>query len=144
MDESSIRKMLKRLGLRREGQQEPRLPGVAEDGSEAGTTEKPSVDISITPSEKVNDTAEPLGVENPEEVPPRGQLTTVPVGPSIDYDPLNRIGDRTMARLGLLEDAVPLFAEAVTSSLRSILTLSHIQQNCTRQIKISGRHMEDL
>jgi transposase len=112
MDESSIRKMLKRLGLRREGQQEPRLPGVAQDESEAGTTEKPSVDISITLSEKVNDTAEPLGVENPEEVPPRGQLTTVPVGPSIDHDPLNRIGDRTMARLGLLEDAVPLFAEA--------------------------------
>jgi transposase len=112
MDESSIRKMLKRLGLRREGRQEQRLPGVAEDGSEAGTAETPSVDISITPSQKRNDTTEPFVVENREEVPSPGQLATVPVGPSIDHDPLNRIGDRTMARLGLLEDAVPLFAEA--------------------------------
>ena len=60
MDESSIRKMLKRLGLRREGQQEQRLPGVEKDGSEAGVDEKPSVDISITSCEKVNDTTEPL------------------------------------------------------------------------------------
>ena len=30
--------------------------------------------------------------------------------PSVDVDPLNRQGDRLMARLGLLEDAAPMFA----------------------------------
>ena len=33
-------------------------------------------------------------------------------GPTIDQDPLNRSGDRALARLGFLEDAVPLFADA--------------------------------
>jgi len=38
-------------------------------------------------------------------VPPAGAF-------SIDRDPHDRSGDRAMARLGLLEDAVPLFADA--------------------------------
>jgi transposase len=112
MDESSIRKILKRLGLRRDPQQEQRLLGVQEDGSEGGTTEKPPVAINITPSEEGNEINEPAVAEHREKAPSTAQLAMVAVGPSIDHDPLNRIGDRAMARLGLLEDAVPLFAEA--------------------------------
>jgi transposase len=112
MDESSIRKMLQRLGLRREPRQEPRLPAVEKEESESAVTEKSSVENSIASCGKGNDIAETLAVENREGVAPASPLTTVAVGPSIDHDPLNRTGDRTMARLGLLEDAVPLFAEA--------------------------------
>ena len=112
MDESSIRKMLQRLGLRREPRQEPRLPGVEKEESKPAVTEKSSVENSIAPCGKGNDITETLAAENREGVAPASPLSTVAVGPSIDHDPLNRIGDRTMARLGLLEDAVPLFAEA--------------------------------
>jgi transposase len=112
MDESSIRKMLQRLGLRREPRQEPRLPAVEKEESESAVTEKSSVENSIASCGKGNAIAETLAVENREGVAPASPLTTVAVGPSIDHDPLNRTGDRTMARLGLLEDAVPLFAEA--------------------------------
>ncbi len=40
------------------------------------------------------------------------EVSGQPPGPTIDHDPLNRSGDRALARLGLLEDAVPLFADA--------------------------------
>ncbi|MCH2516377.1 MAG: helix-turn-helix domain-containing protein [Dehalococcoidia bacterium] len=40
------------------------------------------------------------------------QISAMPVGPSIDQNPLDRWGDRAMARLGLLDDARPLFADA--------------------------------
>ena len=112
MDESSIRKMLQRLGLRRQPRLQPRLPGVQEENSEEAAAECRSVDRNRESCEKGNDISEPLAVENREEVEPASPLPTVAVGPSIDGDPLNRSGDRAMARLGLLEDAVPLFAEA--------------------------------
>jgi transposase len=113
MDESGIRKMLRRLGLRREQPQEQQLLGVEEGESEATAAEELlSLETSVVPSGNGNDIPEALGEETLVEVAPAGQLVTVPVGPSIDHDPLNRSGDRVMARLGLLEDAVPLFAEA--------------------------------
>jgi len=129
MDESSVRRMLKRLGLRRETEQEQRLLDVEEETPEREGEEKPSVDITVTPSEDIaitpsedgKGTTEAVVLEHSEDVPITGQLETVAVGPSIDHDPLNRIGDRAMARLGLLEDAVPLFAEAETLPRAGVL-----------------------
>ena len=120
MDEASIRRLLKRLGLRREPKEQQRSLDVEEGTSKGKITEQPSVDVTVSPSEDValpasedgKDAAEAILLEDSEEVPAAGQLETLPVGATIDRDPLNRVGDRAMARLGLLDDAVPLFADA--------------------------------
>lgn len=54
---------------------------------------------------------EPSHTEQQEEI--AAPATAVSAGcTSVDLDPLNRVGDRLMARLGLLNDATPLFASS--------------------------------
>ena len=115
MDESSIRAMLKRLNLRRDPDREQRSLEIPHEVAEEEIAENSSVDMGIVASENENDitdgtTAEP----HLEEIPSKteGVTALAPVATSIDRDPLNRFGDRAMARVGLLDDAVPLFAEA--------------------------------
>jgi len=120
VDESTIRRLLKRLGLCRETNEEQRRLNVEGESSQATATEEapadvseaPSEDVAITTSEDGKDTAERPALEDSVEGPVRGELDRLPACPSMDHDPLNRAGDRAMARLGLLEDAVPLFADA--------------------------------
>jgi prepilin-type processing-associated H-X9-DG protein len=107
--ESTIRRTLKRLGLRRtpEHRQQP-LPVVVDDRQEgtldeaAGVGDRgPAAEAEPSPKQAVEASQEP-----PSEVAPlSGSLT-------IDHDPRDRSGDRALARLGLLEDAVPRFADA--------------------------------
>lgn len=54
-------------------------------------------------------TAEAL---DPSEATPLAETVGRETARTMDSDPLNREGDRLMARLGLLEDAAPLFADA--------------------------------
>jgi len=62
-------------------------------------------------------------VATPEAQPQRGRPVEASIeapsegspllgAPTIDHDPRHRSGDRALARLGLLEDALPLFADA--------------------------------
>lgn len=55
---------------------------------------------------------EPANESDPAD-DPSGEPLAQTASPSTDGDPLNRQGDRLMARLGLLDDAAPLFAPGV-------------------------------
>ena len=113
ISETTVHRDLKRLGLQRRPKViQPQLPPLAEAAREAAGEEEP-------PSE-----AECLA--SPVDERPEGEEEASLSGPTmpccqdpgwspsftIDHDPADRSGDRLLARLGLLEDAVPLFAEA--------------------------------
>jgi transposase len=106
--ETTVRRTLKRLGLRRTPRtRQRRLPGV-EEGETADAGEKPIAEDSGAAHE-----APPQrqgAVEARPEPPCEGSASAG--SPTIDHDPRDRSGDRALARQGLLADAVPLFADA--------------------------------
>jgi prepilin-type processing-associated H-X9-DG protein len=106
--ETTVRRTLKRLGLRRTPRsRQRRLPGVEEgetgDVVENPIAEDPGVAQEAPPQRQgaVETRLEP----SCDGSPPAGSFT-------IDHDPRDRSGDRALARQGLLADAVPLFADA--------------------------------
>lgn len=107
--EATVRRTLKRLGLWRAPEQtQRRLPLVGEERAKPETAEKPATvdDGTKTQGEPQRD----LEVEEPTE--PACEDASLPGSWTIDSDPHDRSGDRALARMGLLEDAQPLFAEA--------------------------------
>ncbi|MCP5110520.1 MAG: helix-turn-helix domain-containing protein, partial [bacterium] len=104
--EATVRRTLKRLGLERSPEQIQRpLPLAGEDrttpaAAETATGEDngPAAEASSQLAQQVEAFAEPRCVDSP-----------LPESPTIDHDPRDRSGDRALARLGLLEDALPLF-----------------------------------
>jgi len=107
--ETTVRRTLKRLGLRRTPKPAQRcLPMAGQDG------EEPAADEDFL--------AEDQGASQPAEPPcnrpvetspePSSDGSPLPGSFSVDRDPHDRSGDRALARLGLLEDALPLFADA--------------------------------
>ena len=119
--EASVRRTLERLRLKRHAKEvQPLLPLLEDDSPElAAVEEQPSVSEN-TPSPA--EAPMTLVVEDQhhrdDEVNAQGTATACyqETGSSssltIDRDPADRSGDRALARLGLLEDAMPLFAEA--------------------------------
>jgi transposase len=117
VDESVIRRVLKRLRLRRPQREEPQLPGMEEASSETivqqvATTEEASTQAVATREGGEEEIAEVSVVENSSEPTPPAPDPASPLEPTMDRDPLDRSGDRAMARAGLLEEARPLFADA--------------------------------
>jgi transposase len=107
--ERTVRRTLKRLGLRRSPEHRQRgLPLVGEGGENPGAAENPTVEDHGTAAE--SDPQQNQQVEVLRE-PPCENLP-LPESWTIDHDPRDRSGDRALARLGLLEDALPLFADA--------------------------------
>jgi transposase len=111
--EPTIRRTLKRLGLkRREAAVERCLPGMEEETSPPVIAEpRPSDTASCGPavggeqkSEQDGPALTPTAKSSSPSSSPGPSLT-------IDRDPSDRSGDRALARIGLLEDAVPLFAD---------------------------------
>jgi transposase len=124
VDEATIRRTLKRLGLTREpAALSPMLPGIENEGGDATTAEAiasvPGVESSDQAPAEAASPAVVGATLSPEE---RGQDVPVSVEPSaessaataftLDHDPHDRSGDRLLARAGLLDDAAPLFANA--------------------------------
>jgi len=113
VDEATIRRTLKRLGLTRNpAATGPCLPGMEETALQTASTTVPdSDDAGSAP------TTSPAGVRCPPSSEPCGPDAPVsvepPVTPSftLDHDPRDRSGDRFLARVGRLDDAVPLFAD---------------------------------
>jgi len=99
VDESTIRRTLRRLGLRRENSnlETPLLP-MAESFDDA-TTEAAEEEVRF--DEQPVEADQPLIPENVEEARVSGFS-----------DPLDRSFDRAMASIGLLDDALPVFANA--------------------------------
>lgn len=113
VSETTVHRDLKRLGLQRRAKtiQLP-LPSLEEDRSEMALGEElplqckpPASLVEDQPAcEKEGSASAPVTPGSPESGSSRA-LT-------IDHDPTDRSGDRLLARQGLLEDAVPLFADA--------------------------------
>lgn len=107
VDEGTIRQTLKRLQLAREPAVSPVLPGIEDKAQDAVTTEA-GVSIAVpTGRQAVPESGGDVCAEttSPAAVWSRPSLT-------LDPDPRDRSGDRFLARAGLLDDAVPLFADA--------------------------------
>jgi len=128
VDEATIRRTLKRLKLTRKAQLAPMLAGIesqipavlaAQGGvppSEAGTDVSASLveDVAETPV-----TMTPVGDDSPGPSAEPHVASETPAEPAanpapsftMDHDPNDRSGDRFLARLGRLEDAIPLFGD---------------------------------
>jgi hypothetical protein len=121
VDEATIRRTLRRLKLSRQPSLPPELPGIGPKPPEAQPAETEAREKAITiPAERLDaapaeallaaagcsPSPGPGGQDIPEEV----ESSTSSF--SLDRDPSDRSGDRLLARQGLLEDAVPLFADA--------------------------------
>lgn len=111
--ETTIRRTLDRLGLKRQAPVVSRLPGIEEETSppaiaapQASDTE--AGELVVGPQRKNEQETPALRSTASSSAPSSSP------GPSltIDRDPSDRSGDRALARTGLLEDAVPLFADA--------------------------------
>jgi len=107
--ETTVRRTLKRLGLRRTPTAAQRcLPVVDQDGEQPAVDEGP-----LAEDQGAAQQAEPQ-CDRPVEASPEPSCDGLPLPGSFSIDryPHDRSGDRAMARLGLLEDALPLFADA--------------------------------
>jgi transposase len=99
VDEATIRRTLKRLGLTRTpAATEPRLPGIEETALQTASTPVPESDDTVPAP-----TTSPAALVSVEP-----QVTS---SFTLDHDPSDRSGDRFLARVGRLDDAVPLFAD---------------------------------
>jgi transposase len=122
VDEATIRRTLRRLKLARRRTLSPELSGFQPPTAELLAGESEAIAEAIpAPSERLDAVpAEALPAVVPALPPPElygpdaAVSPTAPVTPSlsIDRDPRDRRGDRLLAREGLLEDAMPLFADA--------------------------------
>jgi transposase len=115
VDEATVRRTLKRLGLVRKPAVLSRmLPKIEDQAPEVASIEA-SASAAATVVERIGDAStmvpssplpEPCGedVLVPVETPTASSFT-------LDHNPRDRSGDRFLARVGLLEDVVPLFAD---------------------------------
>jgi transposase len=119
--EATVRRTLKRLGLkRRANERQPQLSLLKDDSPEPTATEEqpPATKNTASPAEVpmtlvVEDQHQHEGEVNaPGEATACSQETESSSSFTIDHDPADRNGDRALARLGLLEDAMPMFADA--------------------------------
>ncbi|MCK5439018.1 MAG: helix-turn-helix domain-containing protein [Gemmatimonadetes bacterium] len=122
VDESTIRRTLKRLALtRKPAVLSPMLPGMEDEAADTATTAA----IASAPAAAAESGDDvPAETLSPDEVCSAPSLersrqdAPVSIEPSatpsftLDHDPHDRSGDRVLARVGLLDDAVPLFADA--------------------------------
>jgi transposase len=98
LSEKSVRKTLRRLGW--QPGPEPCLSFPQEDGSQAKSTVPASNLIEAPPSTEA---------QLPDQMP---QFQSAASKTSLDANPLDRSMDRLLAAMGLLDDALPVFAPA--------------------------------
>jgi DNA-binding CsgD family transcriptional regulator len=99
LSETAVRKTLRRLGW--QPGPEPYLPFLQESGSPATqSTDSASKLIKVPPA---------AAAQPPDKMP---QLQIAGVRKSLDNNPLDRSIDRLLAAMGLLDDALPVFASA--------------------------------
>lgn len=113
VDEATIRRTLRRLKLTRRQPLPPELPGIEQETPQMPAVAEEAIAecLDATPAEALpaatpSPSPEPQGPEAPAAVEPPAVASL-----TLDRDPRDRSGDRCLARLGLLEDAVPLFAD---------------------------------
>ncbi|MGH6894101.1 MAG: putative transposase [Dongiaceae bacterium] len=93
VSEKAIRKLLKRLGWREQAPAQQALPLAGGSDPNLSAPVPAPVDVATTTLSLASD--------------PNLSASSLP--PTLDRDPANRVMDRLLARLGMLEDAAPLF-----------------------------------
>jgi transposase len=127
VDETTVRRTLKRFGLTRQAASAPPLlPGIDRAAASNASAEATSSTFAVpdenspqpvgpTPSIEPVDVspadASPAAEPGERDVPASAEPSAAPSF-TVDCDPRDRSGDRLLARQGLLADAVPLFADA--------------------------------
>jgi transposase len=121
VNESAVRKALRRLGLEELARRQPRLvleglpqessvPVTEEDAEPAHFAAEAEVEETTCETEAVAGCGEGVEAESDATVlPVRGTDDTLPVIPSLDSDPQDRSLDRALACAGFLDDAAPVF-----------------------------------
>jgi transposase len=99
LSEKAVRKILRRLGWK--PCPEPRLLFPSKAGSQTQQSKVPASKLIETP---------PSAAEQPARQ--RAQFLTDSAAKSLDANPLDRSMDRLLAAMGLLDDALPVFASA--------------------------------
>ena len=99
LSETAVRKSLGRLGWKSDPDPEPDLPFLPEADSQARRA-------AVTVSKLIE--IPPSAAEQPPRQ--RAQFPTDSAAKSLDANPLDRSMDRLLAAMGLLDDALPLFA----------------------------------
>jgi len=119
VDEITIRRTLKRLGLNRKpAVLSPMLPRLEGEAADAAATEAIASAAAESGDEVPVETLSPAEVCSAPSPEPTRQDAPLSFERSatpsftLDHDPHDRSGDRVLARGGLLDDAVPLFADA--------------------------------
>lgn len=111
--ETTIRRTLDRLGLKRQTPVGSRLPVMEEEASPPAIT---SPQASDTEGDELVVGPRQTNEQDTPALRPSASFSAPSSSPgpslTIDRDPSDRSGDRALARIGLLEDAVPLFADA--------------------------------
>jgi len=118
VNEVTIRRTLKRLGLARQPVAIPRmLPRIEEQAASENQAAETADAEPPAPAAVVETAAAPAVTSPPTGAAPTVKITTLEEEVAsasaftLDRDPRDRSGDRVMARLGLLDDAAPLFAD---------------------------------
>src|SRR5271166_6315907 len=126
VDEATVRRLLRRLGLSRATPSPSLFPPPpvppTQDQDSLPTPGDDTTDIPLPPllvsSPQTTESALPAAPALPSSQPqPTAPQLTAALEPcsqafTVDRNPLDRVGDRLLASQGLLEDAVPLFANA--------------------------------
>jgi transposase len=113
--EATIRRTLKRLGLTRSAAPLcPFLPGLEQEpaGVLAAEAEAVAASVAVAAEEAPATPARPWRGPDVKRADNASGDVPEPSSFTLDHDPRDRSGDRALARLGLLKDAVPLFADA--------------------------------
>jgi transposase len=127
--ESTIRRTLRRLGLERPQTPLPSLLAREEEPVPAAAVAERETPLEIVVVEETETVQESAAVDDSATVPPADSCVPPHAAPavqkltleeaielaessSLDRDPHDRSCDRALARVGLLDDAVPLFADA--------------------------------
>jgi transposase len=116
VSEATIRRVLRQAGLRRQALPEPELSFDAANaplpesatpptpGAGAARVDEPAP-VPVVPGEALAPAATEIRAE------PTAASKTPATAFTLDCDPTDRSADRALARLGLLQDAVPLFGD---------------------------------
>jgi len=111
VDEKAVRKLAKRLGWKEGPVVQMTMPFVNAD-PKLSASEEQQVDATL---KTANLPLDPEGDSDPAAADPKLSALSLDqdrVPPTQDLDPVDRAGDRLLARLGFLDDAAPIFGAA--------------------------------
>ncbi len=111
VSEKAVRKLLKRLGWKERSTEQMTMPFESADPKLSASDDR-QADDALTGANLSLDPESDGGREGADPKLPASASEQDRVPFSFDFDPADRAGDRLLARLGLLDDAAPIFGAA--------------------------------